>query len=577
MALFLVIFILATVFFAGLSVILFIRHKNQSSQIARQEASEKQKLYELSILKQVQEKIGYSLDVEYITEVIITSLKHLFTYSTASSMVIKNNKISVKTHVEQAVGANFVEEVKKSMLDSLTALVPSVPIQTEEQIVGGYLDSNNKASVASFFNIPLAVGNQTVGIINVSSVSKDLYSETQASMLRQIVDLASGALTKLQDVLVTEKGKLTSMISSLADGVFMVDVNNNLMIINQSAKQFLRLTSQNTLYTELISSFGMQYNIVEKIKQAVETNQQINDKEINVNDRVFEMFITPVLSLTGSGNNKPIGASVLMHDITIEKNITKIKEDFTHMIVHELRAPLTAIKDSSELMLDVFGGQGNMDKEQQEKLLSIIDKQSKNLLEQINQILDAGKIESGKFTINKVPSDIGQVVQDAIDEFAPQAQKRQILIATDVASSLPKVDIDPIRISQVLNNLFSNSLKFTPPGGRITASIKVENDFITISVKDTGLGIPEAEQGDLFSKYYQIKSAPHQLSKKGTGLGLFITKGIVEAHGGTVGVISKENEGTTIYFKLPLAAGLPQVTQEHFSTVGATPVSAMVN
>ena len=396
-------------------------------------------------------------------------------------------------------------------------------------------------------------------------------------MLRQIVDLASGALTKLQDVLVTEKGKLTSMISSLADGVFMVDVNNNLMIINQSAKQFLRLTSQNTLYTELISSFGMQYNIVEKIKQAVETNQQINDKEINVNDRVFEMFITPVLSLTGSGNNKPIGASVLMHDITIEKNITKIKEDFTHMIVHELRAPLTAIKDSSELMLDVFGGQGNMDKEQQEKLLSIIDKQSKNLLEQINQILDAGKIESGKFTINKVPSDIGQVVQDAIDEFAPQAQKRQILIATDVASSLPKVDIDPIRISQVLNNLFSNSLKFTPPGGRITASIKVENDFITISVKDTGLGIPEAEQGDLFSKYYQIKSAPHQLSKKGTGLGLFITKGIVEAHGGTVGVISKENEGTTIYFKLPLAAGLPQVTQEHFSTVGATPVSAMVN
>jgi signal transduction histidine kinase len=571
----------STIIFASLSLILFVRHKKASSKIAMQEALEKQKVYELSILKQVQDKIGYSLDVEYIVDVIIGSLQHLFTYSTASSMVIKNNKINLKTHVEQYVGPDFVEQVKKSMLLSLSSLVPSVPIQIEEQIVGAtFLDQNNKSTVASFFNIPLEVGNQTVGIIDVSSVSKDLYSETQTTMLRQIVSQASSALTKLGDVLVTEKGKLTSMVGSLADGVFMVDTNNNLLIINESAKNFLHLASNNPLFTEIISSIGTQYNIVEKINQASQTNNQIIDNEININDKIFKMFITPVLDLTGLNNNKPIGASILMHDITIEKNITKIKEDFTHMIVHELRAPLTAIKDSSELILEEFDGTSAMDKEQQDKLLKIIDKQSKNLLEQINQILDAAKIESGKFTINKTPSDIAQVIQDTIESFLPQAQKRQILISSDITSSLPQVEIDPIRINQVLNNLLSNSLKFTPPGGRIIASAKTEGDYIIVSIKDTGMGIPENEQGDLFSKYYQIKTTPHQLAKKGTGLGLFITKGIVEAHGGSVGIISREKEGTTIYFKLPLKDVTPasaQVITEHFPQTGINPVSNMVN
>lgn len=593
MPILLVITALTTVLFASLSLALYIRHKKANSQIAMQEAVEKQKIYELSILKQVQDKIGYSLDVEYIIDVIIGSLQHLFIYSTASSMIIKNNKINLKTHIEQSIGPTFVEQVKKSMLMSLTSLVPNVPIQIEEQVIGAYLDQNDKSTVGSFFNIPLEVGNQTVGMINVSSTSKDLYTETQTTMLRQIVTQASSALTKLGDLLVTEQGKLTSMMGSLVDGVFMVDNNNNLLIINESAKQFLHLTSTNPLFTELISSIGTQYNIVEKINQAAQSDSPIIDNDITINDKIFKMFITPVLDLTGSSTNKHIGFSILMHDITIEKNITKIKEDFTHMIVHELRAPLTAIKDSSELMLDEFNEKGEIDKERQGKLLQIIEKQSKNLLEQITQILDAAKIEAGKFTINKAPTDIGQVIQEAIDAFLPQAQKRQIVISAEITTSLPQIEIDPVRINQVLNNLFSNSLKFTPPGGKITASAKIEDEFITVSVKDTGMGIPENEQGDLFSKYYQIKTTPHQLAKKGTGLGLFITKGIVEAHGGSVGIISKENEGTTIYFKLPIksTATIPtapiitdmtsqtqaQIVTEHFPAAGTIPASNMVN
>ncbi len=566
--------IASTVVFAGISLILSIRQRFASQELKKQEAFEKQRLYQISILKQIQDKIGYSLDVEKIAEVITGSLRHLFAYSSASSMVIKNDKIIFKTDVEQTVGPEYIDQVRKNMIMSLNALMKTPPIHIEEHVSGNPLDDRNKASVASFFNIPLAIGNEVVGLINVSSTSKDLYHEQEVTILYQIVAQASEALTKLQQILATEKGKLTSMIGSLADGVFMVDTNWNIMIINESAMQFLRLKSEKVVFTDIISSFGTQYNILGKINQALRENKQIVEEKMGLNDKVFKTFITPVPDLAGGKTSGSIGASILLHDVTIEQNINTIKEDFTHMIVHELRAPLTAIKDSSELMLEVFEDKGEIEKEQQKRLLHIIDQQSKSLLEQINHVLDAAKIEGGRFIISKSPCDMAEIIQNAIEPFVPQAQKLQILILSDIYFPLPAVDVDPIRITQVLNNLISNSLKFTQPGGKITISAKLDGNAVTVAVKDTGIGIPENEQEELFSKYYQIRTTPHQLAKKGTGLGLYITKGIVEAHGGTVGVISKPGEGTTIYFKIPVKDGAPQIIKGHLPQ--AT-VSNMVN
>ena len=139
------------------------------------------------------------------------------------------------------------------------------------------------------------------------------------------------------------------------------------------------------------------------------------------------------------------------------------------------------------------------------------------------------------------------------------------------------MEIDNLKISEVLNNLISNSLKFTPVNGKILVSVKNDRHGLIVAVSDNGIGIPEDEQEDLFSKYYQIRTTPHQLAKKGTGLGLYITKGIVEAHGGTVGVKSEGlNKGTTIYFTLPVAEGMPMISHEHFQT-HPTPLSQTVN
>ena len=230
------------------------------------------------------------------------------------------------------------------------------------------------------------------------------------------------------------------------------------------------------------------------------------------------------------------------------------------MMVHELRAPLTAIKDSAELMVEQLEDEGKIERDQETKFLSIIDQQSKKMLLQIGQVLDAAKIEAGEFVVSKSPNNISEIIKDAVEPFLPEARKKQLFLSTEISPSLPKVEVDSLKITEALNNLISNSLKFTPAGGRIVVSAKVENEGLKVAVSDNGIGIPEDDQKDLFSKYYQIRTSPHQLAKKGTGLGLYITKGIVEAHNGSVGVISGGlNQGTTIYFVLPIAEGNPQV------------------
>src|ERR1035437_2256204 len=210
-----------TIVMAVILVILTIKQRQNNREIQKRESQEKQRLYQISVLKQIQDRIGYSLDLEEIVDVITGSLKHLFPYSTAASILLKEDKLVFKINVEENVNANFLTQVKKTMLSSLSTLVGNLPNEIEEKVQGLPLNEVENAPVASFFNIPLVIGNDFVGLINVSSREEHFYKEDEVTILYQIVDQASGALLKLKNVLEIEKGKLLSMVSSLADGVFM--------------------------------------------------------------------------------------------------------------------------------------------------------------------------------------------------------------------------------------------------------------------------------------------------------------------------------------------------------------------
>src|SRR5258708_3569246 len=552
MNLLLVASLLLAFFFGLLAVALSIKEERTRKELTEQDKLQKQKILQISILKEIQDRIGYSLDVEEVIDVITGSLKHIFPYSTASSMVIKQDKIVLKTYVEEAVARKFMEEVKQSMRASLNALLPLLPAKIEEKISGVPLDDSNNSSASSFFHIPLVVNNQVVGLINISSTKPNLYREDEMTILYQIAGQASNALTRLREVLDTEKGKLTSMIASLSDGVFMLDNEKNILIINDSAKRFLRLKS-NPAFFEILDSFPKEYDLVSRIEKVALTKLPTGDIEVKIGESVFQTFITPVIS---SPNNEVIGVSFLLHDITLEKNLREMKEDFTNMMVHELRAPLTNIKDASSLILDG----GKLSTEEKEQFMGVVHSQSKILLTQVSYLFDASKIEAGKFVINKSQNDLGKIIQDVIKTFLPQAEKKQVNLTSKI-STLPTIDVDSLRITQVLNNLVSNSLKFTPIGGQIRIQSGLKGNFIEVSVSDTGSGIPKALQKDLFSKFYQVTKMTNGI--QGTGLGLYLAKGVVTAHNGSISLESEEGKGTIITFTLPAN----QTYSQNYSTL----------
>lgn len=540
---------IATAALFGLLAIYFsLKEEKTRKALKDQTEDDKRALYKIAILKEIQGRIGYELDTEKVADVIIGSLSSLFPYSTASSLLLKEGKLVFKTNVQESVNEEFLKQVKQSMMASFSALVTPLPEQIGEIVQGAPLTETG-TSVASFFHIPFVVSDEVVGILNISSTKPNLYKESEMTILYQITDLASKALSKLEHVLTTEKGKLMSLIGSLTDGVFMLDTQNNLLVINDAARRMLRIEKRQPTALDAFSVLTGSFNIVSKLEETVQKKTTIEEKEVSLGERSVRVVITPVLD----ASKTLLGTSVLLQDITLEKNLERLKEDFTNMIIHELRAPLSAIKGASKLLMQQTG----LEQSDQNKMVAIIHEQSQKLLEQVNTLLDAAKLEAGHFVIQRMPESLEKIIQDAMVVFDSTAKAKNIELTYKAYAQVPKFSFDAVRMSQVMNNLLSNSLKFTPSGGKITVSLEAITEkglpFFRVSVADTGMGIPKDKQDKLFSKFYQAQGnqpgAEHQV---GTGLGLFISKGIVEAHGGAISLVSEEGHGTTIAFTLPV-------------------------
>lgn len=236
-----------------------------------------------------------------------------------------------------------------------------------------------------------------------------------------------------------------------------------------------------------------------------------------------------------------------------------VRDEFTHMMVHELRAPLTSIKDSSELLIT---SKASLREDEQEQFLKMINRQAKVLLEQISQILDTAKFESGTFSLYKRAESIQDIIYEKIKVFEPQAEKKTIVVSSHIDGPLPLINVDSLRIGQVINNLLSNSIKFTPVGGKISIHAKVSGENIEVSVSDTGLGIPKDQLEHIFTKFFQVKTTDRHEEKDGSGLGLYIVKKIIDAHDGKIWVDSETGKGTTFFFTIPVSQHLTEERHE---------------
>jgi two-component system sensor histidine kinase GlrK len=229
------------------------------------------------------------------------------------------------------------------------------------------------------------------------------------------------------------------------------------------------------------------------------------------------------------------------------KEMEKMKSDFFSLMPHELRTPLASIKEGTDLLLKSIGEEF---KEKRNIVLTIIAEESNRSIDLVNSLLDLSKMEAGMMTFKFEISNIGPLIDRAVSGIEPLAMAKNVSIKVNLPQDLPCVKIDGERILQALRNLIGNAVKFTPGGGHVTISAGAMEKGVSISIADTGPGIPKEDLNAIFDKFKQATLASYD-KIKGTGMGLAIVKHIINAHGGSVWVESEPEQGSTFTFLLP--------------------------
>ena len=361
--------------------------------------------------------------------------------------------------------------------------------------------------------------------------------------------------------LTEEEKKMTAIVNSIAEGLILVDSDNRVLHINPAAERLLDLSADSIDkdITEIIQNEELIQIFEEDQRQILQhkPTDQIPSKNEGIN-LISEVTLaryneTLVLRIIASPflneNGLILGTVYLFDDITREKEIDQMKSDFISLVSHELRTPLTSIIGFVSFILDGKAGAIN---ERQRNSLARVQRQSKRLAALINDLLDISRIESGRIQMDQTPISVLEIVTQRIEEIRPQADEKSIQLALTAPESVPDILGDEARMGQVFTNLIGNAIKFTPNNGEVSVEIEADGNLLHVEVIDTGPGIPPEERQKIFDKFYQLSDISTR-QQGGSGLGLSISKSIVEAHGGKLWIDDgNQGKGSNFQFVLPV-------------------------
>jgi len=341
-----------------------------------------------------------------------------------------------------------------------------------------------------------------------------------------------------------ERNKTLSIISDLTDGLLVFDKNDALSLINPQAEKMLEVQKTDVLGKSLVGLYALP-NFLPFSKIFDTRLRELLRKEV----KIKENFILEVSAIATKKQKKNTGFIVILHDISREKLVEKMKTEFVSLAAHQLRTPLSAIKWSLKNFLS--GDLGKMNSKQQEQLGEVY-KSNERMIDLIDDLLDVTRIEEGRYLYNLVSYDVCKIAKAVIARHKDRiAEKKIELSLQHPKCKLPEVMIDVEKMELAINNLIENAVRYTASGGKIIVSLKKTDDKIEFSIKDSGIGIPRDQQKRVFEKFFRGSNAV-KIETEGTGLGLFIAKNIIEAHGGRIWFESEEKKGTTFYFSIPL-------------------------
>ena len=378
---------------------------------------------------------------------------------------------------------------------------------------------------------------------------KDIIEELEKKT-KELEESRTALMNMLEDVeeargkAEEEKNKTLTIINNFTEGLLLFDPENKLSLINPQAEVFFEVKSRDIIGRPVLelSTFPTIEPLVRLVGGEI---KGVFRKELPITEKLtLEVSTVPMMR-----KEEKLGTLVILHDVTREKIIERMKTEFVSLAAHQLRTPLSAIKWALRMVLD--GDLGPITEEQRDFMEKTYSS-NERIITLINDLLNVTRIEEGRYLYRPILTDIESVVQFVIDSYKEEIEKRKIKFEfKKPEKKLPKVMLDVEKIRLAIQNLFDNAIRYTQPEGRVTASLKYVKKEIEFLIKDTGIGIPKDQQERVFTKFFRGANVM-RMATEGTGLGLFITKNIIEAHGGKIWFESEENVGTTFHFTIPL-------------------------
>lgn len=358
-----------------------------------------------------------------------------------------------------------------------------------------------------------------------------------------------------------------NIINSLNEAAIVVNVKKNIVFFNAAAEKMTNITAKKAIGQPIDTILQLydgesftSYTLYAEFAD-IEAHQSHTLSLKKANNERKQILLTTTKNALGIKDH----VLITILDTSKEKQLEEMKVDFVSMAAHELRTPLTAIRGYASLLQMHYAT--NLEPSAKELLTRLIVSTT-NLTNLIDNLLSVSRIERNNLIVEVKPIDVGIIIKDIFSSFQQEALTRKQNYTLNIPDKLPLVLADPFRIGQVFINLISNAINYTPDGGTIAISVMDKNDILEISVQDTGEGIPEEAMPRLFTKFFRVSGSLEQGSK-GTGLGLYITKSIVEMHKGKIWAESKVGKGSKFTFTLPIATEEQKIHHEQESTKGA--------
>lgn len=356
-----------------------------------------------------------------------------------------------------------------------------------------------------------------------------------------------------RDILSAERNKLEVALSSIADAIIGVDLNRKIIIFNKAAEKmtgYLYGEVNGKRIDEVLSFYNLEGQISSSVYCPIRTDDfegvVYSSEKITLKAKT-ESNIDLTVGKIKEGKHVNLGCILAIQDKTREKELEEMKLDFVSMAAHELRTPLTSIRG----YLSVFQEENITLNDEQKMFLSRISIASNQLVALVENLLNITKIEKGAMSLNKKPLNILEIIVSVVDSLNEPANQKQIIVNIEKpSSSLNMVYADAFRVSEVITNLVSNAINYTERGGTVRISFEQNDSGVITHIKDTGQGIPREALPHLFTKFYRVSGKLEQGSK-GTGLGLYISKAIIDMHYGKIWVESELGKGSTFSFLLP--------------------------